>query len=192
MSDQTDSVYRAFRRTLRFLIGLFFRDVQVEGLENLPADRGGLLVAAHPNGLIDPALMMAVFPGRVVFGARHGLFHWPVIGPLIKRLGSVPIYREMDQTALSKAARMEANKRSLDGLSKALADGSYSALFPEGLSPRPAASLRDQVGSCAVVLSCAPACEGRDRQLRPLSRLDSTTIEKMSFDHACWCPFSHR
>jgi len=74
------AAYRRLRRGLAFIVWLFFRRVEVVGLENLPTDRGGIFVAGHPNGLIDPALILTAFPGQVVFGARHGLFRWPVIG----------------------------------------------------------------------------------------------------------------
>lgn len=106
----------------------------VEGLERLPKDRGGLLIAGHPNGLIDPALMLVAFPGRVIFGARHGLFEWPLIGALMRRLGAVPIYRASDVAGMPAAEKMAANERSLDALARELAQGSFSALFPEGVS----------------------------------------------------------
>ena len=66
------------------------------GIENLPARGGGILVAWHPNGLVDPALILCTFPGNVVFGARSGLFELPVLGTFVAALGSVPIYRRQD------------------------------------------------------------------------------------------------
>ncbi len=134
MSNQTDSVYRTFQRLIRRWLRLFFREVVVEGLENIPTDRGGLLIAGHPNGLVDPALIMAVFPQRIVFGARHGLFSLPVLGWFIRRLGTVPIYRASDESDLTSIERKKANLESLDGLAREVAQGSFSALFPEGLS----------------------------------------------------------
>jgi glycerol-3-phosphate O-acyltransferase / dihydroxyacetone phosphate acyltransferase len=134
MSAQPDRVYRALRGLTRLLMRLFFREVVVEGVENLPPDRGGLMIAGHPNGLVDPALIFAHFPGRIVFGARHGLLEWPVIGPLMRRVGTVPIYRAADDSDLSRADKKVANERSLERLAQELARGSFSALFPEGLS----------------------------------------------------------
>ena len=126
--------YRLARRFVRALLGLFFREILVEGLENLPKDRGGLLIAGHPNGLIDPALMLVSFPGQVIFGARHGLFAWPVVGALMRRLGAVPIYRASDVAGMPATEKKAANERSLDALAGELARGSFSALFPEGVS----------------------------------------------------------
>ncbi len=126
--------YRLVRRFIRGLLELFFRRVEVTGLEHVPEDRGGLVVSWHPNGLIDPGLMLACFPRTIVFGARHGLFKWPLLGPLMRAIGTVPIYRASDASSGDEAARRQANRRSLDQLAGAIAAGSYSALFPEGLS----------------------------------------------------------
>jgi len=105
----------------------------VAGLENVPWDRGGVLVAWHPNGLLDPGLILAHFPRRVVFGARHGLLRWPLLGWLLRRIGTVPIYRPQDVGGpRTEAARRAANRRSLDALAAEVAAGSFAALFPEG------------------------------------------------------------
>jgi 1-acyl-sn-glycerol-3-phosphate acyltransferase len=119
---------------VRLVLRLFFREIAVEGLAHLPADRGGLLVAWHPNGLIDPALILAHTTRPVVFGARDGLFRWPLVGPLMRGLGTVPIYRAVDQAGMSEDERRRANARSLTALAEAVAAGSFSALFPEGVS----------------------------------------------------------
>ena len=118
---------------LRLLIRIFFKRIEVEGVERVPTDRGGLLVAWHPNGLIDPALILDRLPGRVVFGARHGLLSIPILGSVMRALGTVPIYRASDVSG-SVEERREANRTSLDALARKIADGSLSALFPEGIS----------------------------------------------------------
>ncbi len=124
---------RVVTLAVRRLLQLFFLRIEVVGLENVPAEGGGVLVAWHPNGLLDPALILAHFPRRVVFGARHGLLAWPVLGRVLRVLGTVPIYRPQDVGASrDEAARREANRRSLDALAEAVAGGAFAALFPEG------------------------------------------------------------
>ncbi len=112
----------------------FFREVEVEGLDRIPKDRCGLIVSWHPNGLVDPGLILTHFPDQVVFGARHGLFRYPLLGTLLRRIGTVPIYRARDLGEMSEDNRRAANRRSLDALATEIARGSYSALFPEGVS----------------------------------------------------------
>jgi 1-acyl-sn-glycerol-3-phosphate acyltransferase len=115
-------------------VGVFFRQVQVEGLDRIPDGRCGLLISWHPNGLVDPGLILTAFPHQVVFGARHGLFRYPLLGTLLRRIGTVPIYRAHDDGESSEAQRRVANGKSLDALASEIARGSYSALFPEGVS----------------------------------------------------------
>ena len=126
--------YRLMRGLARIVTRAFFKEIACEGVGRVPRDRGGLIVAWHPNGLVDPALILAQFPGRIAFGARHGLFKWPVVGSMLRALGTVPIYRSIDARGMTGRERREANEASLDALARELADGSFSALFPEGLS----------------------------------------------------------
>lgn len=121
-------------RVVRFLVGLFFRRVEVAGIEHVPATGGGILIAWHPNGLVDPALIISCFPRRVVFGARHGLFKWPVVGRLMAALGTVPIFRASDLKDATDETRRNANRKSLDAMAQAVCDGGFAALFPEGVS----------------------------------------------------------
>jgi len=126
------NAYRSITRFVRFLLDRWFRAVEVTGLEHLPGEGGGILVSWHPNGLLDPALILAHFPGHVVFGARHGLFRWPILGAMMRASGAVPIYRAMDATGMSEDERRAQNARSLDALATAVSEGRFSCLFPEG------------------------------------------------------------
>ncbi len=121
-------------RLVRSLVSLFFRRVEVVGADHVPKNGGGILIAWHPNGLVDPALIVSTFPRRVVFGARHGLFKWPIVGQVMRALGTVPIYRAVDLKNADDEARRAANRKSLDALAQAVCDGRFATLFPEGMS----------------------------------------------------------
>ena len=124
--------YRAAVAFLRWVLRVFFRTTEVTGLENVPEGGGGIVVSWHPNALIDAALIVTFFPRRIVFGARHGLFRWPLLGRLMRALGTVPVYRRQDLPGGDDDARRAANRKSLDALAAAVASGEFSALFPEG------------------------------------------------------------
>jgi glycerol-3-phosphate O-acyltransferase / dihydroxyacetone phosphate acyltransferase len=129
------SAYGVIQGLLQVTVRAFFRRVEATGLTNVPAEGGGLLVSWHPNGLVDPALILTRCPREVVFGARHGLFRYPLVGTLLRRVKTVPIYRASDLGEdRSPEARRAANRRSLDALAERVAKGSFSALFPEGVS----------------------------------------------------------
>ncbi len=127
-------LYRAIQAVLRVAVRAFFRRVEVTGEGNIPTHGCGLIVSWHPNGLVDPGLILTQFPRQVVFGARHGLFKVPLLGFVLRRLGTVPIYRAVDSSDGDPASRRAANRKSLDALASEVGRGSFSALFPEGIS----------------------------------------------------------
>lgn len=127
------STLRASLLTLtRTVLRGFFRSIQVQGLENVPQDRGGILISWHVSGVVDPAILVATFPQQVAFGARHGLLRIPLIGRLMREMGTVPIYRAADLADLPPEQRRARNAGSLDALAHAVAEGRFAALFPEG------------------------------------------------------------
>ena len=124
------AMYRLLVGFARLIVRMFFRSVEVVGVEHIPEDGGGILVSWHPNGIVDPGLILTHFPAQVVFGARDGLFRVPLFGTIIRMLGTVPIARAQDGG--SEEERRAANARAMDALAGAVAGGSYSCLFPEG------------------------------------------------------------
>lgn len=128
------AAYRAIVAYLRMVIRVFFRRVEVAGAESVPPGGGGILVAWHPNGLVDPGLILTHCPRQVVFGARSGLFAIPLLGRLVRAIGTVPIQRTQDVPGADPDARRAANRRSLDALARAVAEGALVSLFPEGVS----------------------------------------------------------
>ena len=135
MPNSIPDTYRVVRRALRVIVGAFFREVEVTGREVLPEGNPcGIVVSWHPNGLVDPVLIVTQFPYHVVFGARHGLLKYPLIGRVMKKMGTVPIYRAIDSRRQDPDARRKANAKSLEALAQRVSHGSFSALFPEGIS----------------------------------------------------------
>jgi 1-acyl-sn-glycerol-3-phosphate acyltransferase len=126
--------YRWCRSLFRVVLRVFFRSVEVTGLENVPMTGCGILVAWHPNGVVDGGLLVASMPRQVVFGARHGLFRAPVLGSVLRAIGAVPLFRRRDLPDGSDEDRRRANARSLARLVDAVAAGRFAALFPEGRS----------------------------------------------------------
>ncbi len=130
-------IYRLGTAWLRALLRAFFRRVEVTGLGSLPETGGGIFIAWHPNALVDGALILSQFPGRIVMGVRHGLFRWPVIGSVLRAFGAVPVYRRRDfpeSAAEGDDQRREGNEKSIDAMAASVASGAFALLFPEGQS----------------------------------------------------------
>jgi 1-acyl-sn-glycerol-3-phosphate acyltransferase len=88
-----------------------------------------LLVANHTNSLMDPALVTVASRRLVRFMAKAPLFVHPGIGWLVRVVGSVPVYRQMDDPKL-----VSQNFDSFRDVHSALAEGFAVGIFPEGIS----------------------------------------------------------
>ena len=93
----------------------------VEGLENIPKERGFLYLFLHSSHMDVPALF-AISPKSFRFGAKSSLFKIPIFGYAVKLSGTLPITRE-DRKKVFEVYR-EAETR--------VANGEAFALAPEG------------------------------------------------------------
>ncbi|MCZ6707931.1 MAG: lysophospholipid acyltransferase family protein, partial [Chloroflexi bacterium] len=93
--------------------------------------RGGpvLLVANHPNSLLDPVLVVAAARRPVRFLAKAPLFSDRKVGWLMRGSGSIPVYRRVDD-----AAAMGRNTDMFRAVHEALGRGDAVGIFPEGIS----------------------------------------------------------
>ncbi len=114
----------AIRALARLLLRVFYRRVEVVGLENIPASGPVLLVANHGNALVDPALVVAHSPRMPRFLAKHVLFRHPLVRPLLSSAGAIPVYRRQD------GADPRANLDTFSRCYEELASGGVIALFP--------------------------------------------------------------
>lgn len=88
-----------------------------------------LVVANHPNSLMD-ALVILTLAGRPVRPlARAAHFGRPVIGQVMRELGGLPVYRPQDDPA-----RLADNEATFEAAVSALLRHEAVLVFPEGLS----------------------------------------------------------
>jgi glycerol-3-phosphate O-acyltransferase/dihydroxyacetone phosphate acyltransferase len=116
------------RRLAKLLVRIFFRRIETEGFDALPAVGPTVLVANHINGLVDALLLMATLPRFPRFLGKSTLFRILPLWPFLKLAGVVPVYRAKDGES---TARNEGSFRTCRDL---LAHGAQVALFPEGIS----------------------------------------------------------
>jgi 1-acyl-sn-glycerol-3-phosphate acyltransferase len=93
--------------------------VEVKGKEHFPKDGAVLLCSNHIDNL-DPPTVGISAPRQVHFMAKEELFQVPVLGGIVRKVGSFPVKRGMsDREALRKGLNV-------------LKDGGVLGLFPEG------------------------------------------------------------
>lgn len=93
--------------------------IEVKGKEHFPKEGAVLLCSNHIDNL-DPPTVGISAPRQVHFMAKEELFQVPVLGGIVRKVGSFPVKRGMsDREALRNGLNV-------------LKDGGVLGLFPEG------------------------------------------------------------
>ncbi len=121
-----EKIWQAF---CRFLVRVFYRRFEVSGEDNLPQKQGIILCANHVNALADAVVLQAATGKAIRPLARSGLFENPLLEPILRRIGAVPIFRRGDP-----GADTNKNKGTFSQCYELLAKGETLIIFPEGQS----------------------------------------------------------
>ena len=129
-------LYRALRRVAHVALRWYYADVVTEGRERLPARGPLLLVANHPNALVDAMLVGVAVPRRVLLTAKATLFEQPLLAAGLRAVGVVPLRRAKDEPAAARGPTSSTgrNADAFQMVTRALADGGAVLVFPEGIS----------------------------------------------------------
>jgi 1-acyl-sn-glycerol-3-phosphate acyltransferase len=117
-----------------------------------PVPRTGpaLLVANHPNSLLDPMVVVAAARRPVRFLAKAPLFRDPKTAWLVKSAGAIPVYRRTDDPA-----EVGKNVDAFEAVYAELARGAAVGIFPEGLSHSEPALAPLKTGAARMGLGAA-------------------------------------
>jgi len=140
------------RGAVRALAKFYYPRIEVTGGELIPRSGPVLLVANHPNSLIDPVLLGIAAQRPVRLMAKAPLFAIPVFGATLRALGMVPAYRGSDDT--SQVAK---NLESLAAAARQLAAGGVMGIFPEGKSHDAARLAMVRSGAARLALQAVTA-----------------------------------
>lgn len=128
--------YPALRGIARIALRWYYRDIIVQGGHHIPPDGPVLVVANHPNALIDALLIGTAFPRRVLLTAKATLFEQPWLARLLASVGVIPLRRAQDEVSGTGLARRGAtgNEDAFRRVTEALANRAVVLVFPEGIS----------------------------------------------------------
>lgn len=120
-------IYVVFREFIRWFYQLFFKKINIQGLENIPKGKPVILAANHTNALVDP-LVVAVFIRRFIyFLARADVFANKFLTWLFGQVHMRPIYRPRDG-----ADYIEKNEKIFDEVNTWLLSKRAVLIFAEG------------------------------------------------------------
>lgn len=120
-------------RILKVIVGLgiriYYREIRVVNQENL--DHGGplILIANHPNTLMDAWIMGFINRRRVHYMAKATFFNSPFKRRLLGAIGMIPINRKTDGATAGVS-----NRDSFEACYELLERGEILVIFPEGTS----------------------------------------------------------
>jgi len=118
-----------FRALFGLILRIFFRRIEVSGVEHVPHSGPVIFVLNHPSGLIDPAFLLCLAPRRISLLAKAPLFRMPVIGFFCRAFEAIPVHRRQDA-----GSDPSQNRETFDTARGVLARGGAIAIFPEGTS----------------------------------------------------------
>src|SRR5439155_166217 len=144
-----------FRALFGLILRVFFRRIEVSGVERVPEHGPVIFVLNHPNGLIDPAFLLCLAPRRVSLLAKAPLFRMPVIGFFCRAFQAIPVHRRQD--ASSDPSQ---NRETFDTARAVLARGGAIAIFPEGTSHSDPKLRPLKTGAARIAFGAAAALAG--------------------------------
>lgn len=142
------SFYKFAQGVVRVVARILYR-VRLEGLENVPADRGFLLCSNHISNF-DPIFVGGWIKPECTFMAKEELFRFKPFGALIRALGAFPVSRGKGDTA------------AIDRAVELVRSGRVVTIFPEGHRSKTGELLKLKSGAVVVasqtqadILPCA-------------------------------------
>ena len=126
-------LYRFLRAIAVIALRWYYAEIVVQGAERAPRTGPLLIVANHPNALIDPLLVGTTLSRRVLLTAKATLFENPALSALLHAVGVVPLRRAKDEGG-SAQVMAERNAEAFRSVTAALRRGGTVLIFPEGIS----------------------------------------------------------
>ena len=151
----------ALRSFFALVLRIFFRRIEVSGVEHVPSVGPVLFVLNHPNGLIDPGFLLCLAPRRVSFLAKAPLFRMPLVGWLCRTFQAIPVHRRQDA-----GADLAQNRETFEAARRVLAGGGAIAIFPEGTSHNDPQLRPFKTGAARIALGAAAALGAGTRPIR--------------------------
>ena len=139
--------YRVARALLRYALGGFFRQVELQGVELVPVRGPVLFVANHTNAFIDPLVLVTEVRRPVTITLSRN----PLLAPLMWAMGVVTFHRRVDAEAGQADATR--NVDAIEACVRRLLGGGALLIFPEGVSHSDPGMRAFKTGAARIALA---------------------------------------
>lgn len=130
---------KSFLSTLiRGFMKMIFR-IEIKGMENIPKD-GGCMICANHISMWDPVLLWGFLPRNISFMAKEELVKVPLVGLLLKAVGTVFVKRGSGDIGAIKACL------------GALSSGKAIGIFPTGTREKINPGSKPKSGAALIAL----------------------------------------
>ena len=156
-------IYHFLRQIIKVALFFFFKKIVVTGKENRIHEGPLILVANHPNTLMDPLIVGSLMKQQIGFLANAGIFSNALFTRVLKYFNVIPVFRKKDIPIGEKPD----NKYSFLKCHEYLEQKGTILIFPEGNSYYEL-KLRDiKTGTARIALSYESS-KGLDKKLKIL------------------------
>lgn len=122
-------LYRALKILIQFGIKLFYKEVKIVNAVHLDHNGPVILIANHPNTLMDAWMLGLASKRPIYFMAKATFFNTKFKRWLLSRLNMIPVNRAVDGKIKGVS-----NQDSFEACYQLLEQGGVLAIFPEGTS----------------------------------------------------------
>lgn len=122
-------LYKLIKITFRIGIRLYYSEIKIKNAKKMVHDGPAILIANHPNTLIDAMLIGLYSPKPIYFMAKATFFNSNFKNRLLRSLNMIPVNRMTD----GKTEGVD-NNSSFEECYKLLGEGKTLVVFPEGSS----------------------------------------------------------
>lgn len=95
-------MYRLLVWFFSVVLRVFFSDVEVVGLENVPKDGAVIFTGNHQNQFVDGLMLLTTCGRDISFLIAEKSFHRPVVGFFAKMVHAIPVKRRQDVAKMGK------------------------------------------------------------------------------------------
>ncbi len=156
-------IYRLLRKLIKVALFFFFKKIVVSGKEHMLHKGPLIIVANHPNTLMDPLIIASLMKQQIGFLGNAGLFSNSFLGRFLKYFNVIPVFRKKDIAPGEKPN----NKYTFSKCHEYLDEKGTILIFPEGSSYYELKLREIKTGTARIALSYE-SLQGLDSNLKIL------------------------